>query len=128
MQGHTAIISTCLLATTALIAGFFSYLQSIKRQPYLRVWSVGWYLLIVHFLCEVLDPRLGASGWLVCIGKSSVVAAAVIFFCAARIYVQARPFVPWAASAGATVVLWIFAYRMDAIGITPQFGIGFLFF
>jgi hypothetical protein len=47
---HIGIISVSILTLHALTAGFFTYLQRIKRQPYLQMWTVGWYLVVMYDL------------------------------------------------------------------------------
>ena len=44
-----------LLAATALVAGFFAYIYTIKRQSYLLVWTIGWAFYSLHFLAPVLS-------------------------------------------------------------------------
>src|SRR4051812_11575484 len=48
MNIQSDIISTGLLSVTALTAGFFAYLYTAKRQPYLLAWTGGWFLLLLH--------------------------------------------------------------------------------
>jgi len=39
---HQSFISLALLIATTLVAGFFAYIHSIKRQAYLLVWTAAW--------------------------------------------------------------------------------------
>ena len=49
------LIVLALLAATTLVAGFFAYIYSIKRQNYLLVWTFGWALYSLHFLGSALS-------------------------------------------------------------------------
>ena len=96
---HIGILLFTILAVHALAAGFFTYLQRIKTRPYLQMWTVGWYLLVLHDLAIGPIYWLGASSegpssWLLLLGRSLFVASGVAFFCAARIYVNSRPWTP----------------------------------
>lgn len=96
---HIGLIPFSILAAHALAAGFFTYLQRIKPQRYLQVWTIGWYLLVLHDLMIGPTDWLGSaasdeSKWLMLIGRFLIAASAVAFFCAARIYVNSSALVP----------------------------------
>ena len=55
MLANIGIIGITQVSTTALIAGFFAYLYSVKKQNYLLAWTGGWCLLALHMLTLVLD-------------------------------------------------------------------------
>jgi hypothetical protein len=87
---HIGILSFTILAVHALAAGFFTYLQRIKSRPYLRMWTIGWYLLVLHDLTIGPTYWLGAASqdapaWLMLVGRSLIAASGVAFFCAARL-------------------------------------------
>ncbi len=44
------LIAIALLIATSLVAGFFAYIHSVKRQMYLLLWTAGWCLLALHYL------------------------------------------------------------------------------
>src|ERR1700710_2715239 len=48
------LVMVALLAATALVAGFFAYIYTIKRQTYLLVWTFGWLFYSLHFLAPAL--------------------------------------------------------------------------
>ena len=48
MLVYNNFIALALLATTSLVAGFFAYIYSLKRQVYLLLWTAGWSLFALH--------------------------------------------------------------------------------
>jgi diguanylate cyclase (GGDEF)-like protein len=120
---HIGIISVSILTLHALTAGFFTYLQRIKRQPYLQMWTVGWYLVVMYDLTIQAAHLWGTSIWPILIGKSFVAASVVAFFCAARIYVNSRPWTPAAFMMGSWLALWAFSLRFESLLPAPQIGL-----
>jgi hypothetical protein len=60
-----------LLAATSLVAVFFAYIYTIKRQTYLLCWTFGWALYSLHFLAPAVSKwipegplELAVSRWL----------------------------------------------------------------
>src|SRR5579863_9014068 len=120
---HIGIISFSILTVHALTAGFFTYLQKIKRQPYLHVWTIGWYLLVLRDVIILGAPWWGTSSWSMLIGKSLFAASAVAFFCAARIYVNSRPWTPAAFMLGSWLALCALSLRFESLWMAPQIGL-----
>src|SRR6266480_2108343 len=58
---HQSFISLALLIATALVAGFFSYIHSIKRQTYLLLWTAAWAVFGLHYVWLTLAPWAAAS-------------------------------------------------------------------
>jgi len=117
---HIGILLFTILDVHALAAGFFTYLQRIKTRPYLQMWAVGWYLLVLHDLAIGPIYWLGASSegpssWLLLLGRSLFVASGVAFFCAARIYVNSRPWTPAAFLMGSWFGLYIVSFRFGQL-------------
>jgi len=52
---HQNFISLALLLATTLVAGFFAYIYSIKRQTYLLLWTAGWSVFGLHYLGQALS-------------------------------------------------------------------------
>src|ERR1700756_4426157 len=112
---HQSFISLALLIATTLVAGFFAYIHSIKRQTYLLLWTAAWAVFALHYVGPTLAP--GAVGlplqsalnhWL--FGLSGV-----LFFLGAQLYSQQKAwkiagvivaglFGFWAAANGANAV------------------------
>lgn len=124
---HIGILSFTILAVHALAAGFFTYLQKIKSRRYLRMWTIGWYLLVLHDLTIGPIYWLGASSegpssWLLLLGRSLFVASGVAFFCAARIYVNSRPWTPAAFLMGSWFGLYILSLRFGRLWMASPLG------
>src|SRR5487761_257867 len=124
---HIGILSFSILGVHALAAGFFTYLQRFKPQRYLQVWTIGWYLLLIHDLTTGAAYWLGASeqgtsGWLIFASKSLVVASGVAFFCAARLYMNSRAWAPGAFLMGSWLGLYVLSLRFEHLWMVQQIG------
>ena len=124
---HISILSFSILGVHALAAGFFTYLQRFKPQRYLQVWTIGWYLLLIHDLTTGAAYWLGASeqgtsGWLIFASKSLVVASGVAFFCAARLYMNSRAWAPGAFLMGSWLGLYVLSLRFEHLWMVQQIG------
>ena len=121
---HIGILSFSILAVHALAAVFFTYLQRIKPQRYLQVWTVGWYLLVLHDLTigptYWSEPR--PSGWLMLTGRFLIAASGVAFFCAARLYTNSRAWTPGALLMGLWFGSQALSWRFEHLWIAQQFG------
>ena len=69
------MIAWVLLAGATLLAAFFTFVYSQKRQGYLLIWSSAWALVALHSLGPVLEPWLGHSGWLAAVDAWVLAAA-----------------------------------------------------
>jgi len=58
---HQSFISLALLIATTLVAGFFAYIHSIKRQTYLLLWTAGWAVFALHYVGPTLAPSAAGS-------------------------------------------------------------------
>jgi len=58
---HQSFISLALLIATTLVAGFFAYIHSIKRQTYLLLWTAAWAVFALHYVGPALDSSTAAS-------------------------------------------------------------------
>ena len=124
---HIGVLSFSILAVHALAAIFFTYLQSIKPQKYLQAWAIGWYVLVLHDV--IIGPIywLGtspsaSSPWLLFAGRFLIAASGVAFFCAARLYVNARALTPSALLMAFWLVLYGVSLRFEHWWMVQQFG------
>src|SRR6202043_13364 len=124
---HIGILSFSILAVHALGAGFFTYLQRIKPQRYLKVWTIGWYLLVLHDL--TLGPTYwlaisgrGPSNLLILFDRSFIATSGVAFFCAARLYINRRPWTPAAFLMGVWIGLSALSLHYESLRMGPQIG------
>jgi len=123
---HIGILSATILAVHALAAGFFTYLQKIKSRRYLRMWTIGWYLLVLHDVTIGPTYWLGASTlaptWLLVLSRALIAASGVAFFCAGRIYLNSRPWTPAAFLMGIWFGLYALSARYHHLSIAPELG------
>lgn len=120
---HTNVIAIVLLAATALTAGFFAYMQHVKRQLYLQLWAVGWGLLALHYGVTLFQPAEGSSLVLAMIAKWLIASMGLAFFCAAQAYAGTRPWRRAALGAAALFGVWIIAFGLHGFPVSQQFGI-----
>ena len=118
-----SIIAITLLATSALTSGFFAYMHSLRRQAYLMLWSAGWCLLALHYLSPALEPWVSVAPWQSSVNEWLLAAAALLFFSTAQVYTNREPWVRPQIAAGGAFAVWSAAYYLNAIRISPQFGV-----
>ena len=107
------------LAATALIAVFFAYLNTTKRQSYLLVWSCGWVMLVLHCLAVVLEPRLGLLPLFLADSQFSSGAAALAFLETARQYSGGPRRTGWLLGAGAVLAVWTYSCCFGELRSSP---------
>ncbi len=127
MLTHEGIIALGQLTPAALTAAFFAYIYSLKRQLYLLLWASGWSLVALQSLSPALEPWLGATPWQEALNLWLLAAAALLFFCAAQLYAQARPRVRLLAAAGALFVVWAVGYYQHWVSVSPNLGTALAF-
>ena len=87
---HQSFISLALLIATTLVAGFFAYIHSIKRQTYLLLWTAGWAVFALRYVGPTLAPD-SASGLLPSAWNHWLFAlSGVLFFLGAQLYSQRK--------------------------------------
>ncbi len=128
MLAHEGILALGLVAAAALTAAFFAYVHTLKRQLYLLLWTAGWSLLALHYLSPALEPGLAAAPWQAALNQWLLAAAALLFFCAAQLYVQANPWVRQLTAAGALFVVWTVSYHLGWVSVSPDLGAAIVFF
>jgi diguanylate cyclase (GGDEF)-like protein/putative nucleotidyltransferase with HDIG domain len=112
---HQSFISLALLIATTLVAGFFAYIYSIKRQAYLLLWTAGWTVFGLHYLGQTLAQEAPSSALEIALDHWLYTLSGLLFFLGAQIYSQRKPWkIPalvlavflglWAAANAANVV------------------------
>src|SRR5882757_3714070 len=91
-----------MLAATSLVAGFFAYIYSLKRQPYLLLWTAGWTLFALHYLGAALAQWVPDTPSQTALDRWLYAMAAVFFFLGAQLYSQRKP---WKFGAGVAAVV-----------------------
>src|SRR6201997_5356060 len=99
---HESFTALALLAATSLVAGFFAYIYSLKRQGYLLLWTGGWTLFALHYLGPALAQWVPDTPLQTAVDRWLYAMAAVFFFLGAQLYAQRKP---WKAAAGGVAVL-----------------------
>src|SRR6202790_3411149 len=95
-------IALALLAATSLVAGFFAYIYSLKRQTYLLLWTAGWTLFALHYLGPALAEWVPDTPLQAALDRWLYAVAAVFFFLGAQLYAQRKP---WKFGGGAAAVV-----------------------
>ena len=52
---NDAIFAITVLTASGLMAGFFAYMHSLRRQTYVMLWSAAWCLVALHYLSPALE-------------------------------------------------------------------------
>jgi len=99
---YDKLIALAMLAATSLVAGFFAYIYSLKRQPYLLLWTAGWTLFALHYLGAALAQWVPDTPLQTALDRWLYAMAAVFFFLGAQLYAQRKP---WKLGAGAAAVV-----------------------
>src|SRR3989454_6190039 len=117
------MIALGLLAAAAFTAAFFAYVYTLKRQLYLLLWTCGWSLVALSYLSLALEPWMAAAPWQTALDHWLLAAAALLFFCPAQLYAQARPWVRPLAAAGALFMVWAVGFRLHWVRVSPDLGV-----
>ena len=104
---HQNYIALALLAATSVVAGFFAYIYTLKRQSYLLLWTAGWTLFALHYVGAALAPWIPENPYQIAVEEWLYGVAALLFFVGAQLYSQTKPW-KWAAI-GAAGVLAVWA-------------------
>jgi len=125
---HDDILALGLMTTAALTAAFFAYVYNLKRQLYLLLWTAGWSLLALHYLSPALQPWLVTAPWQAALNRWLLAAAALLFFCAAQLYAQTRPWVRLLGVAAGLFGVWATSYHLKWVNVSPELGVAMVFF
>jgi diguanylate cyclase (GGDEF)-like protein/putative nucleotidyltransferase with HDIG domain len=125
---HESTLALALLAATALVAALYGYVYSVKRQPYLLLWSTGWGMLALHYGAAALNRREALGSWQMAVQIWLAAAAALLFFLSAQLFTQIAPWTYRIGAAAALFAVWSAAYTQGQIGLAPIYGIVIVFF
>jgi diguanylate cyclase (GGDEF)-like protein/putative nucleotidyltransferase with HDIG domain len=117
------ILTIGVLVGSALTAGFFAYLYSLKRQRYLLIWMAGWGLLALHHLGSVLRLWNPSSHWQLAIIQWLLACASLLFFASAQLYSDRSPAVNTLVGASVVFAVWAGASQAGWIPVPPEAGI-----
>jgi diguanylate cyclase (GGDEF)-like protein/putative nucleotidyltransferase with HDIG domain len=116
---HDSAIALALLLATSLVAGFFAYMYSAKRQNYLLYWTTGWCLFALHYLGPALAPWNAGGALRSALDRWLYVLAAIFFFLGAQIYSRRKPWIVPAAATAVILGLLAFANAANAFTAIP---------
>ena len=95
-------ISLALLIATLLVAGFFAYIYTLKRQSYLLLWTIAWFVFGLHYVAPALMQENIPGTLESALGHWLFAISGALFFLGAQIYSQRKP---WKFSAILAVIL-----------------------
>ena len=125
---HDSTIALGFLVTATLIAAFFAYIYSIKRQLYLLLWTVAWGLLALQCVAPMMSRSFGSSPWVNSLNLWLLTLSALVFFVSAQAYSQTKPWLAPLGVAAALFGLWTIAHHQQAVSFSPRTGIALLLF
>ncbi len=131
---HQGYIALGLPLATALVAGFFAYIYSLKRQQYLLLWTAGWALFSLHHLGPALAHWVPSTEIQTAMNHWLFGVAGVLFFLGGQVYAQRQVWVIPGVIAITVLFLWSGAnaahvFQISAIlpGAIIYIGTGVLF-
>ena len=95
-----------MLIATILVAAFFVYVYSLKRQPYLLLWTVGWAALSLHYLARFVEQWTSVAPMQVALEQWLAAVAGLIFLLGAQLYAQQKPWFAAIGAAAALMLVW----------------------
>jgi diguanylate cyclase (GGDEF)-like protein/putative nucleotidyltransferase with HDIG domain len=125
---HVSLIASGLLIATALVAGFFAYVYSLKRQTYQLLWTIAWFLFAVHFLARVPLPSSTGLSTHAALGEWILSLVGLFFFLGAQLYAQREPWLLVAGSTAAAVLAWAVLHLLNWITVPPGVATALIFF
>src|SRR5690242_17870200 len=84
-------ISLALLIATLLVAGFFAYIYTLKRQSYLLLWTIAWFVFGLNYVTAALMQESTPNSLETAVGHWLFAVSAALFFLGAQIYSQRKP-------------------------------------
>jgi diguanylate cyclase (GGDEF)-like protein/putative nucleotidyltransferase with HDIG domain len=115
---HQSLISLALLVATLLVAGFFAYIYSIKRQSYLLLWTVGWFIFGLHYLLPAIAQTTLSNPQEIALEHWLYALSGLLFFLGAQIYAQRKPWRILAVIAAVFLGLWAAANAVNAFSVS----------
>ena len=112
------LVVLALLAATALVAGFFAYIYTIKRQSYLLVWTIGWAFYSLHFLAPVLSRWIPEGPVEISLTRWIYALVSIWFFLGAQLYAQRKPWILAAGISAAVLGLWTIGNALHFFSIS----------
>src|SRR3989475_9690240 len=115
---HQSFISLALLIATTLVAGFFAYIHSIKRQAYLLLWTAGWAVFALHYVGPTLAPNSAANPLQSALNHWLFALSGVLFFLGAQLYSQRKAWKIPGLAVGVLFGLWAGANAANLLSVS----------
>jgi diguanylate cyclase (GGDEF)-like protein/putative nucleotidyltransferase with HDIG domain len=125
---HVNLTAFGLLIATLLVAGFFAYIYSLKRQSYQLLWTIAWFLFSAYFLAGIPVAPLKGVSVHAALGEWILAMVGLFFFLAAQLYAQRKPWLLPAGVAAAAVLAWAVLYQMRLVSFPPGIATALIFF
>src|SRR5580704_734277 len=113
-----AFIALGFLLATLLVAVFFSYIYSLKRQSYLLLWTTAWTLYSLHYLYPGLAPWIGSRPSFVALNEVFFGFTGLCFFAGTQLYTRRKPWIWPCAIAALILVLWAIANSAQYLSVS----------
>ena len=116
------LIAIALLMATSLVAGFFAYIHSVKRQTYLLLWTAGWCLLALHYLGSAFAGKPGEASFQNSLDHWLFGVAGILFFLGTQLYAQRKPWLVPALIAACVLAIWAAANSLYHLPASVMIG------
>ncbi len=83
-------ISLALLIATLLVAGFFAYIYTLKRQSYLLLWTIAWFVFGLHYVVPTVMQESIPGSLESAVDHWLFALSGALFFLGAQIYSQRK--------------------------------------
>lgn len=114
---HQNFTVLALLAATSLVAIFFAYIYSIKRQTYLLIWTFGWAFYALHYVGPALWRWIPDGPVETAVSRWIYAVASLCFFLGAQLYSQRKPWFTAAIVTAAVLGMWAAANAFNLISV-----------
>src|SRR5258707_6664122 len=115
---HQSFISLALLIATTLVAGFFAYIHSIKRQTYLLLWTAAWAVFALRYVGPTLAPNSAAGPLQSALNHWLFALSGVLFFLGAQLYSQRKAWKIAGVFVSVAFGLWAAGNATNAISVS----------
>ena len=128
LLNHLNSSAVVLLAGSFLLGIFFAYVYRQKRQAYLLVWAIAWLLASLPFALYAFGGDHVFPVWVAIVDEWVMAAAALAFYCSARMYARMKLSTRNVVLAAVVAGLWAFAYTQKWIAAPLGMGVASIFF
>jgi len=124
---HQTFISLAMLIATMLVAGFFGYIYSIKRQTYLLIWTAGWAVLALHYLGAAVAQGAPSASLENALNHWLHALSGVLFFLGAQLYAQKQTWKVPGVVVTVALAVWAAGNASGAIPVSVVLPAAFLY-